>query len=235
MEELSFVRLILFDADNTVLDFDKSERCALRECLRRRGIPAGREQLLLYHRINDECWKRLERGEIERSALLTERFRTFFAAIGYDGDPAAMQKDYGEALSRKMYRMPYACSVLRALARRYPLYLVTNGNTKTQHGRLDRNPVRRYFRQVFISEEIGADKPSPLFFDRVFEAIRKEGVEAEPGHAFLVGDSPTSDIAGARRYGICTCLYSPSGAGEISCGQDYTISDLRELWTLFGG
>ena len=69
---------ILFDADGTLLDFHRSEREAVAEAFSILGVHTNDEMLDEYSRINDLMWKKLERGEIEKSVLLYHRFEVFF-------------------------------------------------------------------------------------------------------------------------------------------------------------
>ena len=92
-------RIALFDADNTLLDFTRAEHDALTACLRARGISTDEETVSLYSAINDGHWKRLELGLTTRDKLKVERFLDFFHAVGYEGDPVMMGRDYEATLA----------------------------------------------------------------------------------------------------------------------------------------
>lgn len=229
---------LLLDADNTVLDFFKCEKMALTSCLRSRGLPTDDETVRMYSRINDSQWKRLERKEITRREVLLGRFRIFFSRLGYDGDPERMQADYNAALAGESHLMEGALEVCRDLSAEYDLYFITNGNSYNQHKRIDPSPVRPFLRDVFISEELGADKPSPEFFKKVEARILEQTGHFEKKEILLVGDSLSSDIAGGNRFGVDTC-YLTLGRTEIpedpSLRPTYVIRDIRELPELLKG
>ena len=231
-------KILLLDADNTVLDFKKCEKLALTACLKNRGLPTDDETVRTYSQINDSQWKRLERKEITRPEVLLGRFRIFFSYLGYDGDPERMQADYNEALAGESHLMEGAYDVCRDLSAAYDLYIVTNGNSYNQHKRIDPSPVRPFMRDVFISEELGADKPSLAYFDKIEARIRSMTGPFEKSEVLLVGDSLSSDIAGGNRYGVDTC-YLTHGRTEIpkdpALSPTYVIHDIRDLPELLRG
>lgn len=202
---------ILFDADNTLLDFTRSEHDALRDCLAARGLdpadPSTDEAIACYAAINDGWWKRLERGETTRAALAVGRFADFLAAWGLDCDPAALAKDYMDTLATKSFLVDGALALCRRLYPHCRLYLITNGTTYIQHGRWDPTPLAPLFSDVFISQDIGADKPSRAYFDYVTSHIP----DFDPARTLVVGDSLSSDIRGGVNACLDTCWYNPHG------------------------
>ncbi len=213
-------RTVLLDADGTLLDFDRSEKEALREALMAINAPATDEVLATYSRINDGFWKMLERGEIEKKDLYYRRFEELFARFGIEGDAKAMGSSYMEKLSHKGYLLEGAEELCRKLFGKCRLYIVTNGTEFIQRGRYAVSGIDRYFDGVFISDVIGTPKPNRGFFEAVAMGIpdfRKE-------ETLIVGDSLTSDIKGGMDFGIHTCWYNPKRKatpdameGRITC------------------
>lgn len=201
---------LLMDADETLLDFERSEQFALSHTLKTRlGVTLTEEMRLCYHRINATLWRKLERGEITRERLRTARFEEWFAACSLLFDDAAVfNADYMQAIGLKGYILDGAIELLEKLSEHYAVHIITNGTACVQHTRLADSGLLPFVDRVFISEEVGADKPSPVFFDYVLSAIgspRKEDV-------LIIGDSPTSDIRGGILSGIDTCWFDPHGA-----------------------
>ncbi len=198
---------VLFDADGTLLDFQKSEREAVAEALQSMGVSPTAEMLEIYSQINDDLWKKLERGEIERSVLLYHRFELLFERYGIFADAKEMAKRYMQTLSTKGYVLEGAtelCEKLRGVCR---LYIVTNGTEVIQKGRFARSGLESYFEKCFISQVIGYNKPSEKFFEYVAADIPDFSKEK----TLIVGDSLSSDIQGGIRFGIDTCWYNPEG------------------------
>ena len=199
------IRFVLLDLDDTILDFHRAEAAAIRNTFSELGVDASDEIVVRYSEINAAHWRMLERGEITRPQVLTGRFRQLFSEIGVDCDPNQTQQIYEAHLSRGHFFVPGAQQLLEDLHGTYLLYLVSNGNAVVQKGRLESAGIAPYFEDIFISELIGADKPSKDFFDLCFARIPAFHAE----EAILIGDSPTSDILGGIRAGVKTCWFNP--------------------------
>lgn len=219
-------RIALFDIDNTLLDFTRSEHEALYACLVARGLPADEETLALYSRINDRHWKQLELGLTTRERLKVGRFSDLFDALGYHGDPATMAEDYRLDLATRSYLVDGALELIRALHGKCRLYGITNGTASVQKGRFDHCPLSPFFERCFISEEMDCAKPEKIFFDRVAEGIP----HFSPSDALVIGDSLSSDIRGGVNAGLDTCWFNP---GRASAPADlpitYTVHTLAEI------
>lgn len=221
---------LLFDVDNTLLDFHRAEHDAIRDCLLQFGLPCDDALIKIYSAINDRHWKMLERGEIDRPTLLWHRFAVFAEECSLSLDPHAFDAAYVENLSHKGYLLDGALEVCRALADRYTLCTITNGNTRVQHGRFDPSPLRPLFSYTFISDELGVDKPAQGFFDRVCAALPSPDAR----RMLVIGDSLTSDIAGGIRWGTDTCWVCPDetrhgDAAARGLQPTYTVAHLRAL------
>lgn len=211
-------KTILFDADGTLLDFERSEKEALYDAMRMHNIEPSEEKRLIYCEINDSLWKMLERGEIEKQVLLYRRFELFLEAIGVERDGKKMADDYMNSLATKGYLLDGADELCERLYGKARLYIVTNGVDFIQNGRWARCDTRKYFDDFFISGVIGAEKPNVEFFEHVSAHI--DGFKKES--TLIVGDSLTSDIKGGINYGIDTCWYNPAGKAvpsdmDITC------------------
>lgn len=198
--------IILLDADETLFDFDQSEYNALKHCFKSRSLEFSDEIYNGYHNINKKLWKDFEKGKIEKPKLVTERFRILLSDLGYSIDPAEFNLSYGEALSRQNILFPGALRLCRRLAQNARLYIVTNGIKATQLRRFSESPLPPYIEDVFVSEEIGSQKPSRQYFDAVFSRIP----DFDQSRAIIVGDSLSSDIKGGMNAGIASCWYNPN-------------------------
>ena len=161
--------VVLFDADNTLFDFDRSEREALAGLLRAHGLPGGAADVALYHKINQGLWDRFDRGEVRREWLVVERFRAFLEAAGRQGDPRQLNREYLRRLGESGHLLPGAYDLCRSLARCCTLAIVTNGVAVAQRGRFERSPLKELIPWLFISEEVGASKPDPAFLRRCWQ------------------------------------------------------------------
>lgn len=221
------IKYILFDVDDTLLDFGKAEEAAIRKTFERIGIPAAEETVRRYREINAQQWARFEKGEITREKLLTERFDILFSELGLSDIPSEMaQASYEYLLGIGHYFVDGAEELLEALKDKYELYIVSNGNASVQDRRLKSAGIIPYFSDIFISERVGFNKPSAEFFDACFERI--PGFEKDK--AIIVGDRLSSDILGGINAGVKTCWFNPNGeAPDPDIPADYEIKQLSEL------
>jgi len=215
---------LLFDADDTLFDFPKSSANALQRTLEQCSLPFEPQFTALYWRFNQQVWEEFERAEITSLELRVKRFRLFFDETRLNGDPQTVSPLYLRNLALGVDLIEDAEEVVRALEGRYRLALVTNGLKDVQRPRLAGSALRDCFEQIFISEEIGAAKPSRAYFDAVFREIGQPPKES----VLIIGDSLTSDMQGGLEYGIDTCWYNPKGK-TTELPVTYKISKLIEL------
>ena len=199
--------IFLLDMDDTLLDFPKAERAALFQTLSAFGIGEDERLLARYHEINDALWKALERGEIEREKLKVRRFAELFAQFAITADPAAVSAAYFSNMAECCFPYEGVHSFLKALKNAGRIYICTNGGKKIQHRHIELAGFAPYLDRVFISEEVGADKPSAAFADYVASHI--EGYA--PERAVYLGDSVTSDKKCAEVMGVEFVLFVPRG------------------------
>lgn len=220
------IRFVLLDLDDTILDFHKAEAAAIRKALTELDVSVNDAVIHRYSEINAAHWRRLESGEITRREVLTGRFRQLYRELGVARDPEQTQQIYEHYLSQGHYFIPGAETLLETLRERYRLFLVSNGNAVVQEGRLRSANISHFFENIFISEKIGADKPSELYFARCFARI--DGFD--PAQAIIIGDSLTSDILGGIHAGVRTCWFNPNHRpGNEAIIPDFEVDSLNQL------
>lgn len=223
---MSKYKILLFDADATLLDFKRSEYVAVKECLEFFGLPSSDDIIEKYSEINDGYWKMLERREIVKSKLYVARWESFCEFFGFDISPKQISDRYINALMSTCHLIDGAEDICKKLYGKYRMYIVTNGQKKVQEGRLFPSPIFKYFDGCFISEDIGFEKPDTRFFDKVTSLIP----DYDPQKAIIIGDSLTSDIKGGIAAGIDTCWYNPKGKAKPEDMEiTYIVNDLSEI------
>lgn len=222
------IEFLLLDLDDTILDFHKAERLALSKTFRAFGLEPTEAVLNRYHEINKWHWEQLEKGRLTRSQVLEGRFVQLFRELGLAVDAAQCMKSYEHNLSIGHYFLPGAEEAVKRLHEKYRLFLLSNGTAVVQQGRLTSANLYPWFEKVFISQEMGFNKPDKQFFDRCFAQISG----FDPDKALMVGDSLTSDIQGGINAGVRTVWVNPAHkvAGKIR--PDYEIEALPQLEAL---
>ncbi|MGY3777506.1 YjjG family noncanonical pyrimidine nucleotidase [Isobaculum melis] len=220
---------LLFDIDDTLLDFQASEAFALQALFDAQQIPLTDDIKLQYQVINQGLWKAFEEEQISRSQVLNTRFSLLFEAYGQQVDGALFEKKYRTYLNQGHHLISGAFSLIQTLQQDYDLYVVTNGVSKTQYQRLTDAQLLPLFKDVFVSEDTGYQKPMKEYFDYVFNRIPHLVLDK----TLIIGDSLTSDIQGGNLAGIDTCWFNPhSLANPTSFIPTIEIQQLSELLTL---
>ena len=225
------VKAILWDVDGTLLDFLAAEKAAIQRLFEEFGLGECTDDMVArYSAINDGYWKRLERGEITKQQVLIGRFREFFSELGLDPDLAEpFNARYQLALGDTVVHRDDSLKIVKALHGRMKQYVVSNGTIVAQTKKLERSHLGEWMDGVFLSEELGAEKPSPAFFDQVFAALP----DLNKADMLLVGDSLTSDMRGGLLAGIPTCWYNPNRLPRpADMAVDFEIQNLQQIYDL---
>lgn len=222
-------RFLLFDLDNTLLDFDANEAQALPRVFASHGVEPTQDVLSVYKKVNHGLWQDYEAGRVPMEGVLNMRFAETMKQFGREENGAAWESEYRRYLGEGHTPIPGAVELCRKLSQQYALYVVTNGVADTQHRRIRDAGLEGCFKEVFNSESIGAQKPSRAFFDYVFAHIG----DFDKHDALLIGDSVTADIEGGRRAGLATCWFNKKGIPDVSeIPADYKINSLHELYDI---
>ncbi len=215
---------LLFDSDDTLLDFALSEKTALMQVMRENSLPFNDELYAAYSSANKSFWEAYERGEIDKSEIYVGRFEKFLQENNIDADPALIARGYESNLAKQFFTVDGAYELCQRLRSRYDIYIVTNGNENIQKSRLIGSGVIKLVKDVFVSEAVGAPKPEKKYFEYVFSKIS----EKDKSKILIIGDSQSSEILGGINVGIDTCWYNPSGKkGKYT--PTYEIKNLSEL------
>ena len=226
------IEFLLLDLDDTILDFHKAERIAIAKSIRDFGVEPTEAVLGRYHVINKWHWEQLEQGKMTREEVLVGRFAMLFQEMGIAVNAVDVARAYEKNLAIGHYFLPGAEEAVDTLHKKYRLFLVSNGTASVQKGRMTSANLYRFFEKVFVSQEIGHNKPAKAYFDACFAQIP----DFDPAKAVIVGDSLSSDIQGGINAGIKTCWVNPSHATpKNGIVPDYEIEALHQLPALLEG
>ncbi len=221
---------LLFDLDNTLMDFSASSVLAFKDTLNHFEILEEQDFYPVYRKINRQVWEELENGKIDQVTLREKRFRLFFEYIGRSElDPLEGNKRYLQGIVDHPVYLDGALELLDEFKETFTMSVVTNGLKEVQRPRLENKNLKDYFKSIIVSDEIGSAKPQKEFFDYVFNTIP----EAEKSKTLIIGDSLGSDILGGNNYGIDTCwmnYYKTKNDSEVKAKYSIThLPDLRNL------
>lgn len=218
--------VVLLDLDDTILDFQTAEAGAIRRAFAALDIPVTDALIARYSDISRQHWELLEEGKLTREQVLVQRFDVLFAELGLERAGTEAAERYENELCFGHWFMPGAEALLDALGEKYRLVIVSNGAEKVQEARLASAGIAPYFEHIFLSERLGAEKPSAAFFARALSQIP----DFDASRAVLVGDSLTSDIRGAKNAGLRAIWYNARRRQpRADIVPDFVIYDLAEL------
>ena len=219
-------KLLIFDLDNTLFDYDRAENHALGKTLSHFGMEASEELKQSYRVINERNWQKLERGEISSLELRSIRFEEFGREHGVSWDPAEVSGFYLARLGEGGFLIDGAAELVGELRAVYPLAAVTNGISDVQRSRLSHSPFSGLFEPLVISDEVGVAKPDPA----IFEILLSRAGITDRTSVLMIGDSLSSDMRGAAAAGIPSCWYNPGGAAvEDGVNPEFTVKNLAEI------
>lgn len=222
------IKYILWDIDGTLLNFDLAEEKSLRYGFEKYSLGSLTDDMLeSYKKINKKYWQALERGEISRDEVLLDRFVEFFKKYGLD---YSIAKDFNDTFQLSLGNFSdfndHAKELVEKQAKNYRLFGATNGTKIAQDGKLKKSGLDKIFEKVFISEEIGYEKPDKKFFDVIFDYTK----DYDKKSYLMIGDSLTSDIKGGKDSLIKTVWYNPKNEKNLSqIRADFEIQKLIEL------
>lgn len=219
-------KIVLFDLDNTLLDFTKSENISLYKTFSHFNIKPEKKILEHYSYINSNLWKLLEQKKITHSELKIKRYKLLFEEFGFPYSVEQAANTYENFLSMECHLIEGAVELLENIYKKYDLYIVTNGITKIQESRIKNANLEKYFKDIFISEKIGYNKPDIRYFQYCLNKIKN----FEKEKAVIIGDSLSSDIQGGINTDIKTIWFNYKKVKADSfIKPDYEIFSLKEI------
>lgn len=222
---------VLLDVDNTLLDFDAAERQALTAMLEEYQLPNDAAACEVYHRVNQELWQAFAKGKISKNKLFQIRFLRFMQAMGLpdNGNSHAMNDRYEELLATHADVLPGALNALEELGEVATLATVSNGATLVQQPRIRNSGIERYMDGIYISEQVGAAKPSAKLFEHVLKDL---GI-TNRSKVLMVGDDLLADIKGGQNAGLDTCWVNfKNQENDTGVEPKYEIHSYEELYRL---
>ncbi len=229
------MKAILIDIDGTLLDFDAYVKESMREGFAKFGIADYKEEMYdTFLRINKGLWAQIEQGKLTLDGLRKVRWNMIFSALGLSYDGNVFERYFADRLFESAVPIEGAREALAYLAPRYTLCVASNGPYRQQITRLEKAGMLPYFSHIFVSEKIGASKPSDVFFSHCLSVLAEEKGSVCPSEVWMIGDSLSSDMAGAAQAGIKTCFFDRQKSGsDGGIPLDLVITDLGELLSVF--
>ncbi|WP_071120890.1 YjjG family noncanonical pyrimidine nucleotidase [Romboutsia timonensis] len=220
-------KVILFDADDTLFDFKKTEKYALESLMSSLDTDYDKDYCInIYKEINTKIWKEFEEGKITSDDLKIERFQRLIDKLNLSDDATRLSELYVKFLSQGSFLYEDTKDLLDYLSKNYKLGIITNGLADVQHKRIRESDVGHYFDDVIISDEIKIAKPNPEIFEYALKSLNHD----DKSSVLMVGDSLSSDIKGGLNASIDTCWCNLSNKiNNTDIVPKYEINNLLDL------
>jgi len=217
---------LLFDADNTLFDYDKAEALALQATFEQFGHTFNPAYLEAYRKINERVFELYAQGHITNKEVRYRRFKQLSEVLGIDLECVPFGNTHISNLAKSAYLIHGAEETISALSQKASMAIITNGLLDVSKPRVAKSTIGRYFIDVVSAEEIGVSKPNAGFFEITLGRIGNPSKE----EVLVIGDNLISDIKGGYDFGIDTCWFNPN---QLSHNHDikitYEISHLSQL------
>lgn len=220
-------RNFLFDLDDTLLDFQASEKLSLDITIKHFNIDNSNDDFFKRYKIENEIlWKKIEQNLITKEFLKTERFKKTLDAFNLNLSPDEMADYYMSQLPQNIVLKPGAVEVLKYLKPLGNISIITNGMMATQHTRIQKSELKDYIDFICVSEECGFAKPDPSFFQFTMDKTPHFTKE----ETIIIGDRLEADIKGAIAFGIDSIWYNHDKIqNQTDFKPTYEVLDLFEI------
>lgn len=220
-------KIIIFDADDTLFDFKKSEKEAFKNTMDEFNLAYDESyHFKIYKDINTALWKDFELGIIPQEKINQERFKLFSNALSIEFNTDKFATSYIRHLGNASFLYEESTKLIENLHKDYILFIVTNGLKEVQNNRIKKSSIAKYFKNIIISDEVQVAKPNPKIFEYALNSI----ANTYSKEILVVGDSLSSDIQGGINLNADTCWYNPNKIeNKTPITPTYEISSLMDL------
>ncbi|MQS75207.1 YjjG family noncanonical pyrimidine nucleotidase [Companilactobacillus halodurans] len=217
--------ILLFDLDDTILDTKTNAEKALKKMSSIVDFPFNQQQLLYWHQLNDKLWEKFEKKELTRDELLILRFKLYFDHFNKKVDAKKFNQTYLRLLKEEITLIPSAKEVISNLSQTRRIFAVSNGTKEKQFSQLSQAHLIDNFEKLFLSEDIGYQKPDPNFFKVVLDDL-----DVDKSETLVIGDSLTADISGANLSNIDSVWFNPTeNNNKTDFKPTFEIKNLPQL------
>lgn len=219
-------KTVLLDLDNTLIDFNECARLSIMDAFKKCGLPYTENVFPTFLCENVKIWKRLENGEITKVDLRADRWNIILGKLEIDYDGTIVEELFENGVAQYACPVTGAYKLLDYLYPKYTLYIVSNGFRFVQESRLKIGGFTKYFDDIYLSEDVGFQKPAKEFFDYCFDKLGKPNKD----DIILIGDSLSADISGAINYGF-DCIWFNKNGDDLpdKIKPTYIVNTLEEI------
>ena len=226
---------ILIDLDDTIWDFHRNSKIAMQEIFNDYELINYYDSFESFYDVytikNHQLWEQYAKSEITKDFLSLERFLYPLRIVNNENVELAKKlgDDFLYRTTMQTNLVDGAIEILEYLkSKNYILSIISNGFVDVQYTKLRRSGLLPYFANIFLSEEIGYQKPDVRFFQAVLEKIQANNIEC-----VVIGDNFLTDIQGAINANINAVFYQKEQKKLLNTSSNIDIiENLLQLKTI---
>lgn len=218
------IKAVLIDIDDTIFDFEKCSKNAFKKTLKKLDLSYKEKDFLYFNKVNDILWSKQKLGEINIEEVFTHRSNMMSKYFELDIEKEIFNDLFVEFLYDEIEMVDGIEDLLSYLSNKYQIYAASNGVYEMQINRIKKSNLSKYFKDIFVSDKIGYEKPDERFFNKIMDITKYSNDDL-----IMVGDSIKSDIVGAKNSNIKSIYFNKENKKISNKNFTYQVKNLSEI------
>lgn len=218
------IKAVLIDIDDTIFDFEKCSKNAFKKTLKKLGLSYKEKDFSYFNEVNDILWSKQKLGEMNIEEVFTHRSNMMSKYFELDFEKEIFNNLFVEFLYDEIEMVDGIEDLLSYLSNKYQIYAASNGVYEMQVNRIKKSNLSKYFKDIFVSDKIGFEKPDKRFFQKIMNITKFSNNDL-----IMIGDSIKSDIVGARNSKIKSIYFNKENKKISDKNFTYQVKKLSEI------
>lgn len=218
------IKAVLIDIDDTIFDFEKCSKNAFKKTLKKLDLSYKEKDFLYFNEVNDILWSKQKLGEINIEEVFTHRSNMMSKYFELDIEKEIFNDLFVEFLYDEVEMVDGIEDLLSYLSNKYQIYTASNGLYDMQVNRIKKSNLSKYFKDIFVSDKIGYEKPDERFFNKIMDITKYSNDDL-----IMIGDSIKSDIVGAKNSKIKSIYFNKENKKISDKDFTYQVKKLSEI------
>lgn len=200
---MTMIKAVLIDIDDTIFDFEKCSKNAFKKTLKKLDLFYEEKDFSYFNKVNDILWTKQKLGELNINQVFIERSNMMSKYFGLDIEKEIFNNLFVEFLYDEIEIVDEIEDLLSYLSNKYQIFAASNGVYDMQVNRIKKSNLDIYFKDIFVSDKIGFEKPDKRFFQKIMDITKYSNKDL-----IMIGDSIKSDIIGAKNSNIKSIYFN---------------------------
>lgn len=218
------IKAVLIDIDDTIFDFEKCSKNAFKKTLKKLDLSYKEKDFSYFNKVNDILWTKQKLGNINIEEVFIERSNMMSKYFGLDIEKEIFNNLFVEFLYDEIEMIDEVEGLLSYLSDKYQIFAASNGVYDMQVNRIKKSNLDKYFKDIFVSDKIGFEKPDKRFFQKIMNFTKFSNNDL-----IMIGDSIKSDIIGAKNSNIKSIYFNKENKKNSDKNFTYQVKNLSEI------